>query len=41
MQQTYYEDYHLKNKEFLQTNYPRGRTIGVFRSFYFTLWVKN
>jgi len=22
------------NKEFLETNYPRGRAIGVFRSFH-------
>ena len=23
------------NKKFLETNYPRGRAIGVFRSFHF------
>ncbi len=27
--------------EFLETNYPRGRAIGVFRWFHFDLKVKN
>ena len=29
--------YFLNNKEFLETNYPRGRAIEVFRSFHFDL----
>jgi hypothetical protein len=28
-------------KEFLETNYPRGRAIGVFRRFHFDLKPKN
>ncbi len=31
----------LANKEFLKTNYPRGRAIEVFCSFYFDLLGQN
>ncbi len=29
------------NKEFLETNYPRGKAIDVFRWFHFDLKVKK
>ena len=29
------------NKKFLETDYPRGRAIGVFRRFHFGLGTKN
>ena len=35
------EQDHRSNKEFLETNYPRGRAIEVFRSFHFDLSVQK